>query len=79
MIKEICRQAFTESDNKTHSIMKYLVFSGTLASLFYQGYDIIGNHTAFNMMTFGTGVGTMWAGAGVALGLGKEASTQKDE
>jgi len=71
MIKQIT-EVFTESDNKTHSLMKYLVFGGTIAALFYQGWDIVGNHLAFNMQTFGLGIGAMWAGAAAALGLQKE-------
>lgn len=65
-------QLFTESDNSTHSLMKYLVFGGTAAALFYQGWDTLANHIAFNMQTFGLGIGGMWAGAAAALGLQKE-------
>lgn len=77
MIKWL-NQIFTESDNTTHSLMKYLVFGGTIASLFYQGWDTIANHIAFNMQTFGLGVGAMWAGAAAALGLQKEAPVTKE-
>lgn len=67
MIKEILSQLFTESDNQTHSLIKYLVCGGTAAALFYQGWDTIANNVVFNMQSFGIGVGAMWSGAAAAL------------
>lgn len=77
MIKWI-NQLFTESDNTTHSLMKYLIFGGTAASLFYQGWDTIANHVVFNMQTFGIGLGALWGGAAAALGFQKEAPITKE-
>ena len=66
-MKDLLRQLFTESNNHTQDVFRWLAVLSVLAGIFYAGYDLIHLHNAFNFTTYGTGVGVLLAGAGAAL------------
>lgn len=68
----ILRQLLTESDNVTHDLYRYLAIASILTGLGLQIYAIGWKGQPFDMQTFGIGVGALFAGVGVALGLKKE-------
>lgn len=70
-IRDVIRQLVTEADNVTHDLYKYLAVGSIITGLGLQIYKVV--HGAdFDMQTFGIGVGALFAGVGVALGLKKE-------
>lgn len=72
MLRDIFRQLVTESDNVTHDLYRYLAIASICTGLGLQVYAIGWKGQAFDMQTFGIGVGALFAGVGVALGLKKE-------
>lgn len=72
MIRDIIRQLLTESDNVTHDLYRYLALAAIVTGLGLQIYAVVCKGEPFAMMAFGTGVGALFAGVGVALALKKE-------
>lgn len=72
MIRDVIRQLLTESDNVTHDLYRYLAILAIVTGLGLQVYAIGWKDQPFDMQTFGVGVGALFAGVGVALGLKKE-------
>ena len=70
-IKKIVRDVFTESDNTTHDLYRYLSLFAIIAGIGCQLYAIYKGQK-FDMQEFGIGMGALLAGVGVALGLKKE-------
>lgn len=71
MLRDILRQLLTESDNVTHDLYRYLAVVSIAVGLGLSIYSVIKGQP-FDMQTFGIGVGSLFAGVGVALGLKKE-------
>ena len=71
-LREIIRECMTESDGITHDLYRYLSVLSIVVGLGLQVYSIVWRGQAFEMQTFGIGVGALFAGVGVALGLKKE-------
>lgn len=71
-MKAILRQLLTESDNVTHDLYRYLALVAILVGLGLQVHACGWKGQAFDMQTFGIGIGALFAGVGVALGLKKE-------
>ncbi len=71
-IKTIVKQLLTESDNVTHDLYRYLAIASIITGLALQVYSIVDRDQVFDMQTFGIGIGTLFAGVGIALSLKKE-------
>lgn len=71
-LRDVVRQLLTESDNVTHDLYRYLAIGSILTGLGLQIYAIGWRGQTFDMQTFGIGIGALFAGVGVALGLKKE-------
>lgn len=72
VIRDVLRQLFTESDNRTHDLFRYLAVASIVTGLCMQVYVIVWKSQPFDMQTFGIGVGALLAGVGTALGLKKD-------
>ena len=72
MLKKFLNQIFTEPDNTTFCIVKIGAGLTVFFALFTAGYHNIYLGEQFNMQDFGTGMGLVFGGAGVALGLKKD-------
>lgn len=72
MLRDVIRQLMTESDNVTHDLYRYLAILSIITGLALQVYSIGWKGQPFDMQTFGIGIGALFAGVGVALGLKKE-------
>ena len=66
------RDLLTEADNATFDMSKVLACFAILSGLYYQGVDVLIANQHFDMQNFGMGIGALFAGVGVALGLKKE-------
>lgn len=73
MLRDIARQLLTESDNVTHDLYRYLAVAAIAVGLGLSIYSVVKGQP-FDMQTFGIGVGSLFAGVGVALGLKKEST-----
>ncbi len=73
-LRNVLRELLTESDNVTHDLYRYLALGSILTGLALQVYAIGWRGQPFDMQTFGIGVGALFAGVGVALGLKKEST-----
>lgn len=71
-LREFLSQMMTESDNITHDLYRYLSLVSIVSGIGLQIYAIVFGHQNFDMQTFGIGVGALFAGVGVALGLKKD-------
>lgn len=71
-IKKLLTDMFTETDNSTFDISKVLGTFSILGGIFLQGWDVIYNNVHFDMQTFGTGIGILFAGLAAVLGFKKE-------
>lgn len=78
MLRDILRQLLTESDNVTHDLYRYLALVSIVTGLGLQIYAVVYKGEPFAMMAFGTGIGALFAGVGVALGFKKEKSDVPD-
>lgn len=72
-VRDVLRQLVTESDNVTHDLYRYLAVASIVTGLGLAIYAVVTKGQAFDMQTFGVGVGALFAGVGVALGLKKDA------
>lgn len=70
-IRDVLRQLVTESDNITHDIYRYLAVGSVFFAMACQFYAIKEGQQ-FSMQDFGVGIGALFAGIGVAIGLKKE-------
>ena len=71
MIRDILRQLLTGADNTTHDLYRYLALLSIVVGLGLAIYSVVWQKP-FDMLQFGSGVGALFAGIGVALGLKKE-------
>lgn len=68
----IITQLFTESDNVTHDLYRYLAVLAIAVGLGLSVYSVVWKSQPFDMLAFGTGIGSLFAGVGVALKLRRE-------
>ena len=78
-LRDITQQLLTESDNITHDIYRYLSLLSILTGLGLQIYVIGWKNQPFDMQTFGIGIGALFAGVGIALGLKKDAKDKGNQ
>ena len=64
---------FTEVDNKTHDIFKYLACMAVLTGIGLSIYIVVVKSLPFDIQSFGIGMGTLFTGAGAALLMKKDA------
>lgn len=67
-LRNVLRQLVTESDNVTHDIYRYLALAAILTGLGLAITAVVKGQP-FDMQNFGIGIGALFAGVGVALGL----------
>lgn len=72
MLRDLLRQLMTDSDNVTHDLYRYLAVVSIAVGLSLSIYSVVKGQP-FDMQTFGIGVGSLFAGVGVAIGLKKDA------
>ena len=72
MLRDIIRQMMTESDNVTHDLYRYLALLSIVVGLGMQIYVVVCKGQPFEMQSFGVGIGGLFAGVGVAIGLKKD-------
>ena len=73
-IKKALEHLLTEVDNHTFDLVKILALVSVIIGLSLMAYAVIKQGQAFSFQDFGTGVGLLFAGVGVALGLKKESN-----
>ena len=66
---KIVKQLLTESDNETHDLYRYLALSSVVVALFLSIYSVIHLEQSFSIQDYGVGLGSLLAGAGVAISL----------
>ena len=71
-LKKLLGQLLTEVDNHTYDLVKILALISVIVGLGLMAYAVIRQNQPFSFQDFGTGVGLLFAGVGVALGLKKE-------
>ena len=76
-MKTLLKQLLTESDNQTQDVFRWLALLSVLVGLGLSIYVVVWKNQPFDLMQFGTGVGAMLMGAGVAMKLKPE--TKKEE
>lgn len=68
-------QMFTEADNYTQDLFRWLALVAIVAGLSLEIYSVVIRDRAFDIQTFGIGVGVLFVAMGGALRL-KAADTQ---
>lgn len=58
---------FTETDNRTHDVFKYLALMTVVIAHGLQVYVVVWKGQPFDMQQFGIGIGALFAGVGAAL------------
>jgi len=77
-MQKIITHLFTETDNKTHDLFRYLCFVSIVVGLGLSIYaTIFEKH--FDIENFGIGVGALFAGVGASLKLKPEAKGVENE
>lgn len=61
----------TESDNITHDLYKYLAVGSIMSSITLSAVSVF-KGAVFDPQSYGIGMGSLFAGVGVALGLKKD-------
>jgi hypothetical protein len=78
-LRDVVRQCFTESDNITHDLYRYLALFSIISGIGLQVFAVGWHGQTFDMQQFGIGTGALFAGVGVALGLKKDTTTKEQE
>lgn len=73
-VKKLLEQLLTEVDNHTYDLVKILALISVIVGLGLMAYAVIRQNQPFSFQDFGTGVGLLFAGVGVALSLKKESN-----
>jgi hypothetical protein len=71
-MRDIFLKLFTEADNQTPDVFRVLASFTVMVSLWLSVYSAVWLKHPFDMQSFGLGVGSLFAGLGVTLGLKKE-------
>ncbi len=67
MLKNMIRQLFTETDNETQDIARWLAAIAIVCGLGLQIFAVGWHGQPFDMQQFGVGTGALFTGLGVAL------------
>lgn len=67
---KIVKQLLTESDNETHDLYRYLALLSVVVAIGLSIYSVI-QGGVFSALDFGTGIGALIGGVGIAIGLKK--------
>jgi len=70
-MRDQLRQLITESDNRTHDLVRYLSAIAVLAGIGLTVYSVY-KGAPFSIQDYGIGIGSLIGGIGAALGLKKE-------
>ena len=72
-MRDQLRQLVTESDNRTHDLVRYLSAISVLAGIGLTIHSVYKGQP-FSIQDYGIGIGSLIGGIGAALGLKKESS-----
>jgi len=67
---EVLRQLMTENDNTTHDLYRYLALASVVIAILLSAYSVY-RTGVFDASSYGMGIGALFAGLGVQLGLKK--------
>jgi len=71
-MKRFISNMFTEPDNETFDIARVLAAMAVLTGLFLSIVGVIYKNVPINMQDYGIGIGALFAGLGIALGVKKD-------
>lgn len=69
--RKVIRDLFTERDNETHDLARYLAAAALICGMGLETYAVLRGQ-AFDVQAFGVGLGGLFGGVGVALKLKKD-------
>lgn len=78
-MKVFLTKLFTEIDNATPDLAKYLAAITSIDFLFNQTWDTVVNKVAFNANAFGVGGAALFAGIGVWMSMKKDTPPSNPE
>jgi hypothetical protein len=78
-IKSALHDMVTEPDGVSHCPVRWLALLGTGQGLGMQAWAVFVQHAAFDLQTFGIGMGAMLAAVGAALGIKKDSPVVKTD
>ena len=67
---------FTERDNLTYDLYKYLSLLTIVVGLTLVCFDVVAKDKPFDLQSFGIGFGALFVGMGAALKLKQEPATK---
>jgi hypothetical protein len=73
---KVIKDIYTESDNETWDLSKMLATASIVSAILLNAYTVY-KGSDFNMQDFGIGMGALFGGVGVALGMKKESNVSK--
>lgn len=76
-MKKALKQMFTEVDNETIDLSKILAACSVVTGLGLAIYAVVFNHNTFDMVSFGSGIGFLFAGTAALLKFKKESNVDK--
>ncbi len=76
MIKKIIKDWFTEIDNKTFDVTKFLAVVSIMTGIFLAIFSVVYKNQAFDYQDYGLGTAALFAGVGIALGMKKDSSNE---
>lgn len=68
---DVLRVLMTESDNTTWDVFRCLAVASIVVAFSLEVYSVVSQGKAFDMQSFGIGVGSLLGGVGLALKLNK--------
>ncbi|MGN8188644.1 hypothetical protein [Burkholderia contaminans] len=78
-LKIFFHHLFTEVDNATPDLAKYMAAITSLDFVFTQTWDTVVNKVPFNATAFGTGGAALFAGIGVWMAVKKDSPMKNDD
>ena len=71
-MKKIIKDWFTEIDNKTFDVTKFLAVVSIMTGIFLAIFSVVYKNQAFDYQDYGLGTAALFAGVGIALSSKKE-------